>query len=167
MHAIPARRRVVAISSCLRTSGHGQPLMAVAMMPARGLEARATGSTCSPLTQRDMWVMHSPAGAGQGGGVLHSTSKNSASRSRYPHHHLDATRQLRKEVILESTLVTYSPQLPALVSHPQPHRCPLARQFKQERYTSQATLGRELVFQGQVTVQTAAKLIKVAQRSTR
>jgi hypothetical protein len=66
MHAIPARRRVVAISSCLRTSGHGRPLMAVAMMPARGLEARATGKACSPLTQRDMWVMHSPAGAGQG-----------------------------------------------------------------------------------------------------
>lgn len=114
-----------------------------------------------------LWVMKSPAGTGWGGGVSHSTSKNSASRSHYPHHHPDATRHSRKEVILESAPVTHSPQLPALVSHPQPHRRPLARQFKQERYTPQATLGRELVFQGQVTVQTAAKLIKVAQRSTR
>ncbi len=35
-------------TSSLRTSGYGQPLPAVAMMPARGLEARATGSACSP-----------------------------------------------------------------------------------------------------------------------
>jgi hypothetical protein len=48
MLAIPAHRWVVAISSCLRTSGHGRPLKAVAMMPARGLETRATGSACSP-----------------------------------------------------------------------------------------------------------------------
>jgi hypothetical protein len=42
----------VARDSCLRTSGHGQHLPAVAMMPPHGLEARATGgatgSACSP-----------------------------------------------------------------------------------------------------------------------
>ncbi len=43
-------------------------------------------------------------------------------------------------------LPVYSPQLPALVAHPQPHRRLLARQFKQERYAPQAALGRELVF---------------------
>jgi len=48
MRAIPARRRVVAISSCLRTNGHVQHLAAVVMMPARGLEARIMGSACSP-----------------------------------------------------------------------------------------------------------------------
>ncbi|RMG47356.1 MAG: hypothetical protein D6716_15735 [Chloroflexi bacterium] len=48
MHATPARRRIVAPGSCLRTSGHGQPLPAVAIMPARRLPACATGSTCSP-----------------------------------------------------------------------------------------------------------------------
>ena len=48
MLAIPARRRVVAISSCLCTSGHVQHLLTVAMMAAHGLEAHATGSTCSP-----------------------------------------------------------------------------------------------------------------------
>ncbi|HBW69001.1 MAG TPA: hypothetical protein DEF43_17990, partial [Chloroflexus aurantiacus] len=41
-------RRIVAPSSCLHTSGHGQHLPAVAMMPARRLEACATGSACSP-----------------------------------------------------------------------------------------------------------------------
>ncbi|GIV92787.1 MAG: hypothetical protein KatS3mg056_1496 [Chloroflexus sp.] len=41
-------RRIVAPGSCLRTSGHGQRLPAVAMMPARRLEACATGSACSP-----------------------------------------------------------------------------------------------------------------------
>ncbi len=42
INAIPACRRVVAPGSCLCTSGHGQHLTAVARMPARGLEARAT-----------------------------------------------------------------------------------------------------------------------------
>gem|GEM_PF-1623890 len=37
----------VARNSCLRTSSHGQHLPAMAMMPARRLEARATGSACS------------------------------------------------------------------------------------------------------------------------
>ncbi|HBW69060.1 MAG TPA: hypothetical protein DEF43_18300, partial [Chloroflexus aurantiacus] len=47
MHAIPARRGIVEPGSCLRTSGHGQPLTAAERMPARRLEARATGSACS------------------------------------------------------------------------------------------------------------------------
>ena len=38
----------VARDSSLRISGHGQHLPAVVGMPARGLEARATGSACSP-----------------------------------------------------------------------------------------------------------------------
>ncbi len=59
MNELPARRRVVAPGSCLYTNGHDQPLPAVAMMPARGLDARATGSCHrdrwqSSLTQRDM-----------------------------------------------------------------------------------------------------------------
>ncbi len=54
----------VARDSCLRTSGHGQPLPAVAMMPPRRLEARATGHCRgerlqSGLTQCDMRVMYS------------------------------------------------------------------------------------------------------------
>jgi hypothetical protein len=49
MHAIAAGRRYVAPGSCLRTSGHGQPLPAVARMPPRRLEARATGSAGSLL----------------------------------------------------------------------------------------------------------------------
>jgi hypothetical protein len=44
MNAIPACRRVVAPGLCLRTNGHGQYLPAVMGMPARGLEACATGS---------------------------------------------------------------------------------------------------------------------------
>ncbi|RMG49850.1 MAG: hypothetical protein D6716_10085, partial [Chloroflexi bacterium] len=48
MHTIPARRRLVVPGLCLRTSGHGQHLTAVAGMPPRRLEACATGSTCSP-----------------------------------------------------------------------------------------------------------------------
>ncbi|GIV91689.1 MAG: hypothetical protein KatS3mg056_0398 [Chloroflexus sp.] len=42
INAIPACRRVVAPGSCLCTSGHGQHLTAVEMMPARELPARAT-----------------------------------------------------------------------------------------------------------------------------
>ncbi|GIV86504.1 MAG: hypothetical protein KatS3mg054_0533 [Chloroflexus sp.] len=68
MNAIPVRRRLVVPGSCLRTSGHGQHLTAVAMTPARELEARATGSRHrdrwqSSLTQRDMWGMHRGAGS--------------------------------------------------------------------------------------------------------
>jgi hypothetical protein len=62
MHAISVRKGVVAPGSCLYTNGYSQPLPAVEMMPARGLEAHATGShreRLQPgLTQRDMWVMH-------------------------------------------------------------------------------------------------------------
>jgi hypothetical protein len=53
----------VAPDSCLRTSGHSQPLPAVERMSSRRLEACATGSLrqgeCLQLglTQRDMWVM--------------------------------------------------------------------------------------------------------------
>ncbi len=47
IHATPARRRIVAPGSCLRTSGHVQHLPAVVMMPVRGLDACATGSACS------------------------------------------------------------------------------------------------------------------------
>ncbi len=43
-----ARRRFVAIGSRLRTIDHGQPLLAVERVPARRLEACATGSACSP-----------------------------------------------------------------------------------------------------------------------
>ncbi len=39
----------VAIDLCLRTSGHDQHLTAVVEMPARELEARTTGSACSPV----------------------------------------------------------------------------------------------------------------------
>ena len=63
MHAIPVRRGVVAPGSCLHTNGYSQPLPAVEMMSARGLEARATGSRHGEdlqpgITQRDMWLMH-------------------------------------------------------------------------------------------------------------
>ncbi|MEJ5346439.1 MAG: hypothetical protein WHS83_16115 [Chloroflexus sp.] len=47
MNAIPGRRGVVALGSCLYNNGHDQHLTAVEMMPARGLEARATVSACS------------------------------------------------------------------------------------------------------------------------
>ena len=47
INELPARRCVVAPGSCLRTNGNDQPLPAVAMMPTRGLEARATGSAGS------------------------------------------------------------------------------------------------------------------------
>jgi hypothetical protein len=62
MNTTPARRRLVVPGSCLYTNGHGQHLTAVARMPARRLEACATGhgERLQPgLTQRDMWVMHS------------------------------------------------------------------------------------------------------------
>ncbi len=64
--------RYVAKDSCLRTSGHGQHRTAVARMPSRRLEACATGSACSPLMQRDMWVMHSPSEEMLGGGRDHA-----------------------------------------------------------------------------------------------
>ncbi|GIV91984.1 MAG: hypothetical protein KatS3mg056_0693 [Chloroflexus sp.] len=68
MNKLPGRRRLVVPGSCLCTSGHVQYLTAVARMPPRGLEARATGNPREhlqpSLTQRDMWVMHSPAEAG-------------------------------------------------------------------------------------------------------
>jgi|DewCreStandDraft_5_1066085.scaffolds.fasta_scaffold00459_8 hypothetical protein len=75
MNELPARRRLVVPGSCLCTSGYGQHLPAVARMSPRSLEACAMGSRQgerlqSDLMQRDMWVMHSPAGAGWGGGVL-------------------------------------------------------------------------------------------------
>ncbi|GIV87230.1 MAG: hypothetical protein KatS3mg054_1259 [Chloroflexus sp.] len=60
MNALPARRRVVAIGSCLRTSGHGQHLTAVKRMPPHRLEACATDSLCHgkhlqpDLTQQDV-----------------------------------------------------------------------------------------------------------------
>ncbi len=44
MHELPARRRVVAIGSRLRISGHGQYLTVAKVMPPRGLEAPATDS---------------------------------------------------------------------------------------------------------------------------
>ncbi|GIV92343.1 MAG: hypothetical protein KatS3mg056_1052 [Chloroflexus sp.] len=55
-----------------QSASGGQHLPAVAMMPARRLEACATGSRHGErlqpeLTQRDMWVMHSPLGAGTTG----------------------------------------------------------------------------------------------------
>ncbi len=45
--SLPARRGVVAPGSCLCTNGHGQHLTALEMMPARRLEAFATGRACS------------------------------------------------------------------------------------------------------------------------
>ncbi|HBW69134.1 MAG TPA: hypothetical protein DEF43_18695 [Chloroflexus aurantiacus] len=48
MHAIPARRCLVAPGSCLHNSDHGQHLTVVEVMPPRRLEACATGSTCIP-----------------------------------------------------------------------------------------------------------------------
>ncbi len=74
MNTLPARRRLAVPGSCLRTIGHGQPLPAVAMMPARRLEACATGSRHGEqlqpgLTQRDMRVMHNPAGTCGDGGI--------------------------------------------------------------------------------------------------
>ncbi|HBW65794.1 MAG TPA: hypothetical protein DEF43_01225, partial [Chloroflexus aurantiacus] len=79
IHATPARRRIVAPGSCLRTSGCGQHLPAMAGMLARRLEACATESrhgehvqTC--LTQRDMWVMHREAGEGVSHNIAGRTS---------------------------------------------------------------------------------------------
>ncbi len=70
MNELPVRRRIVALGSCLRTSGHGQHLTAMARMHPRRLEACATGKArhgerLQPdLTQRDIWVIHSQASPG-------------------------------------------------------------------------------------------------------
>jgi hypothetical protein len=57
MNVLPARRRLVAIGACLRTSSHDQHLTMVAGMPAHGLEARATGSACSLAYRSRMpWI---------------------------------------------------------------------------------------------------------------
>jgi hypothetical protein len=87
MHAIPVRRRLCCKRFVLRTSGHSQHLPTVEGMPPRRPEACATGShhggrVQSGLTQRDMWVMHSPAGAGDATDWLPGRYRLSQSRPR-------------------------------------------------------------------------------------
>ena len=78
MHAIPARRRVC----CKRfVPAHQRPRPA----PDGSGEDASTqagslrhGERLQPdLTQGDMWVMYSPAGAGEGGGVSQRTARRS------------------------------------------------------------------------------------------
>jgi hypothetical protein len=61
MHAIPARRGIVVPGSCLRTIGHGRHPTAVERIASTQAGSLRHGEHVQPgLTQRDMWVMHSP-----------------------------------------------------------------------------------------------------------